>query len=67
MYAALSYFQGFKDHNGYEKWENQLEDFFRYFFLTPEQKYHYAQMKLAGEAYWWWEDNHINCRDWLVS
>ena len=23
-------------------------------------------MKLAGEAYWWWEDSQINCRDWLA-
>ena len=23
-------------------------------------------MKLAREAYWWWEDSHINCQDWLV-
>jgi len=23
-------------------------------------------MKLAGKAYWWWEDNHIDCWDWLV-
>ena len=34
--------------------------------MTPKQKCHYVQMKLAGEAYWWWEDSHINCRDWLV-
>ena len=24
-------------------------------------------MKLAGETYWWWEeDTHISCRAWLV-
>ena len=23
-------------------------------------------MKLAGEAYWWWKDSHIDYRDWLV-
>jgi len=23
-------------------------------------------MKLAGEAYWWWEDSHIDCRNWLI-
>jgi len=50
MYAALPYLWGSSDHDGYEKWENQLEYFFRYFFSTPEQKWHYAQMKLPGEA-----------------
>ena len=50
MYAALPYFRGSNDHDGYEKWENQLEDCFRYFFLTHEQKCHYAQMKLVGEV-----------------
>ena len=30
MYAALPYFRGFNDHDGYEKWENQLEYFFKY-------------------------------------
>ena len=66
MYAALPYFRGFYDQDGYEKWENHLENFFRYFSLTPAQKCHYAQMKLVGEVYWWWEDNHIDCRDWLI-
>jgi len=66
MYAALLYFQGSNDHDEYEKWKNQLEDFFKYFSLTPEQKCHYAQLKLAGEAYWWWEDNHIDCREWFI-
>jgi len=42
MYAALSYFWGFNDQDGYEKWGNQLEDFFRYFSLIPAQKCHYA-------------------------
>ena len=23
-------------------------------------------MKLPGEAYWWWENSHINYRDWLI-
>jgi len=23
-------------------------------------------MKLPGEAYWWWEDSHINCWDSFV-
>jgi len=32
------------------------------FFLTSEQKYHYTQMRLVWEAYWWWEDRHISCR-----
>jgi len=35
MYAALLYFQGSNDYDVYEKWENHLEDFFIYFFLTP--------------------------------
>jgi len=66
MYAALLYFRDFYDQNGYEKWENYFENFFRYFSLTPAQKCHYAEMKLVGEVYWWWEDSHIDCRDWLI-
>ena len=31
MYAALPYFQSSNDHYGYEKWENNLKDFFSYF------------------------------------
>ena len=46
--------------------KNHLENFFRYFSLTPAQKCHYAQMKLAGEAYWWWKDDYIECRHWFV-
>jgi len=34
MYATLPYFQSSNDFDGYEKWKNQLEDFFRYFALT---------------------------------
>jgi len=34
--------------------------------LTPEQKCRYAQIKLAGEAYWRWKDNYIDCRYWFV-
>ena len=63
MYATLLYFWGSNDHDGYEEWENHLEDFFRYFSLTSAQKCHYAQLKLAGEAYWWCEDSHIDYRD----
>ena len=57
MYVVLSYFRGSNDQDRYERCENQLEYFFKYFSLTPAQKCHYAQMKLAGEAYWWWEDS----------
>jgi len=53
IYAALSYFLG-------------SNDFFRYFSLTPAQKCQYAQLKLTKEAYWWWENSHIDCRDWLI-
>jgi len=53
MYAAILNFWGSNDHIGYENWENDLEEFFNYFILTSEQKYHYAQMKLVGQAYWW--------------
>jgi len=42
MNAALPYFRGFYDRDGYKKWENHLEDFFRYFSLTLAQKCHYA-------------------------
>jgi len=52
MYAAIMYFQSSNDYTGYEKWENDFEEFFNYFVLTSEQKYHYAQMKLVGHAYW---------------
>ena len=38
MYAALPYFRDFYDQDGYEKCENHLENFFRYFSLTPTQK-----------------------------
>ena len=53
MYAALSYFRGSNDQYGYEKWESIIEAFFSYFTLTQEQKYHYTQMKLVGQTYWW--------------
>jgi len=26
----------------------------------------YAQVKLGGEAYWWWTDNHRLCRCWFI-
>jgi len=38
-----------------------LKIFFSCFYLTLEQKRHYAQLKLAEKAYWWWEDSHIDC------
>ena len=28
MYAAISYFRGSNNHIGYEKWENDVEEFF---------------------------------------
>ena len=36
MYADLSYFRGSNDQYGYEKWENNLKDFFSYFILTSQ-------------------------------
>ena len=51
MYAALPYFRGSNDLDGYEKCEKYFANFFRYFSLTPAQKCHYGQMKLAGETY----------------
>ena len=51
MHAAIPYFWSSSDHIGYENWENDLEEFFSYFVLTSEQKYHYTQMKLVGHAY----------------
>jgi len=53
MYAAITYFQDFNDHDGYKERTNHLEYLFSYFSLTTEQKYRYAQMKLDGKAYWW--------------
>ena len=61
MYAVLSYFRDSDDHYGYEKWESNLEGFFRYFVLTSEQKYCYAQMRLVGKASWWWKNIHSSC------
>ena len=66
MYAAIPYFQSSNDHIEYEKWKNDLEEFFSYFILTSEQNYHNAQMKLVGRAYWWWKDSHINDKCWFV-
>ena len=51
MYAVIPYFWGSNNHDEYEKW-NYLEEFFSYSSLRPEQKCHYAQMKLAEETYW---------------
>jgi len=51
MYEALLYFQGSNDHIEYEEWKSNLEAFFSYFILTSKQKYHYAQMRLVGQAY----------------
>ena len=38
MFKAVSFFRGFNDCYRYEAWENDLEDFFSYFFLTSEKK-----------------------------
>ena len=51
MFAAVPYFRGAYDCYDYEDWESNLEAFFSYFVLTSEQKCHYAQMRLVGEAY----------------
>jgi len=51
MYAAILYFRGSYDHYGYGE-KIILKNSFSYLFLTSEQKCHYAQMKLNGEAYW---------------
>jgi len=59
-------YQGSNDHYGYENWENHLENFFSNLSLTFEQKCCYTQMKLAGEVYWWWKDNHKFCWCWFV-
>ena len=53
MYMAVPHFWGSHNRYGYEEWESHLEEFFSYFFLISEQKYHYAQMRLVGDAYWW--------------
>ena len=66
MYAVISYFRDSIDHIEYEKWENDLEELFSYFVLTSEQNYHYARMKLVGQACWWWNDSHINDQCWFV-
>ena len=34
--------------------------------MTSEQKYHYDQRRLVGEAYWRWKDNHVDRQDWFV-
>jgi len=48
MHAALLYFWGFNNQDERKTWENQLENFLRYFSLTLAQKYHYALLKLTG-------------------
>jgi len=65
MYAVLPYFWSSNDNDEYEKWENQLENFFRYFFLKPEQKCHHTQMKLVEKLISVRRQSY-NYRDWLV-
>ena len=48
MYGALRYFRVLMIKKGMKS-ENHIKNFFRY--LTPEQKCHYALLKLAEEAY----------------
>jgi len=36
MYAVIPYFWGSNNHIGYEKWENDLEEFFSYLILASE-------------------------------
>ena len=43
-----------------------LKKNFSYFRQKSKQKHCYAQIRLVEEAYWWWQDNHVNCRDWFV-
>jgi len=43
-----------------------LKNFFSYFVVTSEQNYHYAQMKLVGQAYWWWKDSRIDDQCWFI-
>lgn len=66
MYAAIPVFRGFYDHRGYEKWQDHLEDLFRYFSLTSKQKCCYSRIKLDEEAYYWWKDNHKFYGHWLI-
>ena len=54
---AIFYFRSSHDH---------LEEFFSYFSLTSEQKCRYVQMRLVGEAYWWWKESHSFYRCWFV-
>ena len=44
----------------------KLEKFFSYFELTTEEKYRYVRLKLDGEAYYWWKDNHRLCRSFFL-
>ena len=53
MYTVVSYFWGSHDRYEYKEWKIIFEEIFSYFSLTSEHKYHYAQMRLVGEAYWW--------------
>ena len=66
MHAVLPYFRGSNDQDEYEREKNHFENFFKNFSLTSTHKCHYTQLKLAGEDYRWWKDNHINSRDWLI-
>ena len=66
MFEAVPLFRGFNDCYEYEVWENDLEDIFSYFFLTTDEKYRYAILKLDGEAYYWWRNNYRLCRYWFI-
>ena len=66
MYSATPNFQGSNDHIRYKKWKNNLEEFFNYFVLISEKKYHYAQITLVGQTYWWWKNSRINDQCWFI-
>ena len=60
MYAALLYFRGSKDQCGYEKWENQLENFFKIFSfdtctkvpLCPNEAGWRSLLAVVTQSYW---------------
>ena len=66
MFEIIPLFKDFNDRYGYEAWKIDLEDFFSYFSMTTEKKYDNAKLKLDGEAYYWWRDNHKLCRYWFT-
>jgi len=51
---------------GMKNEKNHLEDFFQLFLLDIRAEVPLCLDKADWEVYWWWEDSHLDCRDWFV-